>query len=272
MLSGWSNLGMAFFFFLPLAIGISSGILPDLKQAIKGTLISLAVFSVFLLVTKLEGLVCVLMALPIILLAILLGWAIGGLIKKRSKKDDPTLKTCFTPILIFIVANFFDLSSGNQMLPSLVANTITLKATPSEIYRSIIAVDTVDVETTFLQKLGLPIPTRCILTAEKVGGLRICIFNQGKIIETIKELKENRLLKMEVTSSTLGRSWLKFNEDIYTIEPVNTSHTQITRTTSYFSNLKPRMYWELMERITIASEQEFVFRNLEKDVQKLQLQ
>ena len=55
--------GVAFFFFLPLAIGGSSGILPEPKKAALGTLLSLLVFSVFLIFTKIEGLVCVLMVM-----------------------------------------------------------------------------------------------------------------------------------------------------------------------------------------------------------------
>ena len=73
---------------------------------------------------------------------------------------------------------------------------------------------------------------------------------------------------MEVTACEIGsRSWLTFDEDIYKIESLKSGKTKITRTTSYFSNLKPRIYWELMELITIKSEQNFVFRNLKKDVE-----
>ena len=38
LLAGMAGLGFGLFFFLPLAIGISSGLLPDLKHAVLGTL------------------------------------------------------------------------------------------------------------------------------------------------------------------------------------------------------------------------------------------
>ncbi|MDA9564268.1 hypothetical protein N9R81_06320, partial [Flavobacteriales bacterium] len=48
MLFGLADLGLGLFFFLPLAVGLSSGLLPDLKQAFYGTLASLFIFSIFL--------------------------------------------------------------------------------------------------------------------------------------------------------------------------------------------------------------------------------
>lgn len=269
LLSGLADLGMAFFFFLPLAIGISSGMLPELKDAIAGTLVSLVVFSVFLMVTKIEGVLCVFMATPIILLAVWIGWLIGK--ANRKNKKDPKLKATLAPLLIFFGANIFEIFTGNPMVHNSVSSSIVLEATPKQVYDNIIEVDTVNVSTNFLQKIGLPIPRKCILTEEKVGGLRLCEFEEGRIVETIKELRKNEYLRMEVTECKLGRDrhWLKFDEDIYKIEAISPTKTKITRTTTYDSNLKPRIYWEYMEGLTIRSEQDFVFRNLKKDISKL---
>ena len=266
-LVGLADLGMAIFFFLPLAVGISSGLLPDLKQAILGTLSSLFLFSLFLISTKAEGVICVVMALPILLLAMWIGWAIGKV--SRKKKDNTDIKVTIAPILIFIVANVFEIFSGNPQVPSSTSTSITLNATPQEVYNAIIEVDTVDVETNFLQKIGLPTPRKCILTEAKVGGLRLCEFEEGRIVETIKELVPNKYLRMDVTECKLDRErhWLKFDEDIYNIESLKNGQTKITRTTTYSSTLKPRLYWEFMEALTINTEHDFVFRNLQKDVE-----
>lgn len=270
-LTGFSSLGLAFFFFLPLAIGISSGMLPETIHVVLGTIVSLFIFCLFLFFTGTEGVICILTALPIILIAIGLGYGIGYIIRLYRRKDNENFKVTLSPILLFLVANMFEMFSGSTMFPASVSTTIKIKGTPSQVYNSIIAVDTVNVETNFLQKIGLPTPRKCVLTEAKVGGKRICQFEEGVIVETIKELKQDSLLRMDVTSCELdhNRSWLRFNEDIYIIDKVDNEITSITRTTTYFSNLKPRVYWEVMEAITIRAEQEFVFRNLEKDVRNL---
>ena len=268
LLVGMADLGFGLFFFLPLAIGISSGLLPDLKHAVLGTLLSLGVFSAILIFAAIEGIICVVMALPIILLACWLGWAIGRYFRRKKAKEN-TLKTTLSPFIIFIVASSFELFIGNPFVKSEVSSSILLNGTPEKVYNSIIHVDTVDVETNFLQKIGLPIPRKCILTEEKVGGLRLCLFEEGEIIEKITQIDKNKLLKMDIIESTLDRErhWLKFHEDIYRIYEISDNVTEITRTTSYSSNLKPRIYWELIEHLTISSEQDFVFRNLIKDVE-----
>lgn len=268
LLIGLSDLGLGLFFFLPLAIGISSGLLPNLKQAILGTLSSLGLFSILLISIKIEGIICVLLALPILLLSAWIGWFIGKQFKKKNEEEN-TLKATVSPFLIFIAANFLELFIGNPFIKNEVSTTFTINGTPEKVYNSIIQVDTVDVETNFLQKVGLPIPRKCILTEEKVGGLRLCEFENGQIVETITELKKNELLRMDVTECKLERNrhWLKFHEDIYNIKPLKNNTTQITRTTSYSSNLKPRIYWKYLEALTIKSEQDFVFRNLIKDVE-----
>jgi hypothetical protein len=267
-LTGWTSLGMAFFFFLPLAIGISSGLLPDLKQAIFGTLTSLAVFSAFLVFTQIEGLICVLMALPILMLAMWIGWAIGRSI--RRKRGDLDIKVTVAPLLIFVVANALELFSGSSSVPNSATTSIILNSSTNEVYNAIIEVDTVDVETNFLQKAGLPTPRKCILTSGEVGGLRICEFEEGEIIETIVKLEPNKYLEMDITECNLDRErhWLDFDKDIYEIEELDSNSTRITRTTTYSSTLKPRVYWEIMEEMTINSEHDFVFRNLKKEVEK----
>ena len=125
--------------------------------------------------------------------------------------------------MIFIVANVLELFIGNPFIKNEVSTTLTINGTPEQVYKAIIQVDTVNVETNFLQKVGLPTPRKCILTEERVGGLRLCEFEEGRIIETITEIKKNELLRMDVTECELGRErhWLKFHEDIYNISPIN---------------------------------------------------
>ncbi len=267
-LTAYTNMGLAFFFFLPLAVGISSGTLPDTKSAIWGTVIGLLLFLFFLIVTHIEGIVCILMATPIVLIAVLVGWIIGKLIKRFRKKRAASIKMSVAPILLYGVASFFEVFSGSDKVPASVSTTLVLQANKQQVYQSIIQVDTVDVETSFLQKVGLPTPRKCVLTKNQVGGQRLCHFEEGIIVEEIIEMKENEYLRMKVTHCKLGheRSWLKFDEDIYHIKALGDNTTAITRTTTYASNLRPRKYWEMMEAITIKAEQDFVFRNLKKDI------
>lgn len=267
LLIGWTGYGLSLFCILPIALGISSGILPDRKWALYGLFVALGIFLLLLVTGGVEGFVCILMAIPILVPFVFLGYLIAAVFRHFSKKNKDTINaSIFYPFAFFILGSFIEMLMGNPKVREATTTSVVLAATPAEVYRNIIHVDTVDVETNFMHTLGLPVPRKCILTEEKIGGKRICVFEEGEIVETIKDLKQNELLKMDVSASDmLGMRWLKFDEDIYKIEKT-ASGTRITRTTTYYSELKPRFYWKMIEDLTIGSEQEFVFRNLQTDL------
>ncbi len=269
LLLGQSFYGVALFCVLPVALGLTSGILPDRRWAFYGLILTLAIFFILVLAGGVEGMVCVLMAMPIVIPLIFLGYLIAELIRKLSRKkpEDKSFNiSLLYPFLVFLGMGFLELVMGNEQVQEATSTTLLVADSPAEVYRKIIHVDTVNVETNWLHNLGLPIPRKCTLTEEKVGGKRICVFEEGEIIETITELRPNELLRMNVApSSMLGMHWLRFDEDIYSIKAV-ANGTEITRTTTYFSELKPRFYWKLIENLTIGSEQTFVFQNLKKDL------
>lgn len=136
-----------------------------------------------------------------------------------------------------------------------------------EVYETIKSVDTLEAEKPFLMKLDLPVPQKCILEDEKVGGLRTCYFEGGQIVERITELEKGKVLKMDVIDYQLtGRKWLGFKEAIYTFDQLANGHCKMRRITTYTSELYPRFYWQPLEIIGIEQEHEYVFSNLKKDL------
>ena len=136
-----------------------------------------------------------------------------------------------------------------------------------EIELGLVTADTLDAEKPFLMKLDLPIPQKCILEEEKVGGLRTCYFEGGQIVEKITELEKGKILKMDVIGYQLtGRKWLGFKEAIYLFDELDNGGTKMTRITTYTSELNPRFYWRPLEKIGIEQEHEYVFSNLKKDL------
>jgi len=83
------------------------------------------------------------------------------------------------------------------------------------------------------------------------------------------ELERGKILKMVVTDYQLtGRKWLGFKEAICLFDKVSDNKTKLTRITTYTSELRPRVYWQLLEEIGIQQEHDYVFRNLEKDLKE----
>jgi hypothetical protein len=267
--TGFINYGIVLFCVLPGCIGLFTGFIPRRVFAIVGMIAALLTIFLLLWAGQVEGIVCILMALPIVGLSVLVGYLLGIIIKRLSGRKD-SLKISLLPIALFGLAIVVNHAWKGQGSENTVTTTIELNATAAEIYNHIKQVDTVTAKPHFFHQLGLPYPYKCILTAEREGGQRICEFDAGRIVETILELKKNELLRMKVSQYDLpGSSWFAFDQDVYHIQSIG-KKTRISRTTTLLSQLKPRLYWAQIEKLTIGVQQELVFENLKNEIERTQ--
>lgn len=259
--------GWAFFILLPIVLGVSIGALPNKKIAAIGVFIGTFIFFLLLLIGKLEGFICVLMTIPIIIPMIFLGAVISHLLKRfRIIKSTNKLNTLIIPFFIFLSGIPLENKKKSPEIINIETEVI-LPYSNIKVYNAIKNVDTLDVNKPFLMKLDLPIPQKCILEKEEVGALRTCYFEGGKIVERVTALEKGKLLKMDVIDYELtGRKWLGFKEAIYTFDKVNDSTCKMTRITTYTSKLYPRKYWKPLEKIGIEQEHLYVIDNLKKDL------
>jgi hypothetical protein len=268
---GLADYGWVFFILLPIVLGISIGALPSYKWVTYGALFGLLIFITMLIIGKAEGFICVLMTLPILIPLIFLGTVISKLAKiykKRSETDE--ISILLMPLVIFLFA-----APIEKMLTSEKKEIINIQTervypyTTLQVYDDIKNVDTLIAEKPFLMKIDLPIPNKCILEKEAVGGLRTCYFSGGTITEKITELEKAKVLRMDVIDYKLtGRKWLGFKEAIYYFDKVGTDSCKLTRITTYTSELKPRLYWAPLEKLGIQQEHDYVFDNLANDLKK----
>jgi hypothetical protein len=262
--------GLSFFVFLPFVLGYILGKSTIKAISLWGLIISLSIFFILLIAGNLEGIGCVLMAMPLIIGAVALGTLVKHFVKKNreSRGKENLMKSSIVPFFLFLTFGFVEteLTKNDNFLVE-VKSEIVLPYSAIEVYDAIKSVDTLDAEKPFLMKIDLPIPQKCILEEEKIGGLRTCYFEGGLIVEKITELEKGKILKMDVIDYQLtGRKWLGFKEAIYLFDESENGKAKMTRITTYSSELYPRFYWKPLEKIGIEQEHEYVFRNLVKDL------
>ena len=262
--------GLSFFVFLPFTLGYILGKSTIKAISLWGLIISLIIFFILLLAGGLEGMVCILMAMPLIIGAVALGSLIKYQVKRQQNKDknENLIKSSILPFCLFLIFGFVEteLTKNNNNIIEIKSEIIVPYST-MEVYETIKSVDTLDTKKPFLMKLDLPVPQKCILEDEKIGGIRTCYFEGGKIVERITELEKGKILKMDIIDYQLtGRKWLGFSEAIYLFDELENGQTKMTRITTYSSELYPRFYWKPLEKIGIEQEHEYVFSNLKKDL------
>jgi hypothetical protein len=222
---------------------------------------------------QLEGFWCVVTLVPLITVLVFVGAWLGWLIRDRivnkmSRGRD--LKLSLYPLLIILLSATIEHYASDKYDFGKIESSVFLPFAKEVVYDYIKSVDTLNSEKPFLLHIGLSVPLKCVLVKEEVGAERICYFKEGTIKEKVTELERGRILKMVVTEYNLpGRKWLKFNDAIYTFKEVKNG-TELTRITTYRTELRPRFYWRFWEQKAIETEHEYVLNDLKHRLNKKQ--
>ena len=260
--------GVSFFVVFPFAVGFAVGTLEGNKKTYYAILIGLLASLGFLLAGALEGLICVLMALPIFLFMMYLGYYFQNKSKKKRVNDSEILMASIFPILVLLFANPIEKMLRSEPQVVTIKNSIILEYSPEVVFDEVKQMDKLDAKKPIGLKLGLPSPYQCVLEADTIGAKRNCLFENGKIIAEITKYEKGKVLEMDVIDYTLtGRDWFEFVDATYTFEEIN-DQTKITRTSSYKSILYPRTYWQPLENWGIEQEHIFVLNSLKKNLKE----
>jgi len=266
---GFVDYGWTFFFIFPMSVGFAIGTHDNGKRSLYSLIFGVIIFMGFLLAGALEGLICVLMALPLFLIMVYIGYYVQ---KKFSKKNDhtdnPQVLVTITPILLLLFLTPIERMIVPEPEVVTIVNTAYLEFAPEIVFDEVKQMEKLDADKPIGLQLGLPSPLRCQLMADTIGAQRHCYFKKGEIIAEITEYERGKILKMDVIDYTLtGKDWFQFVDATYAMQAQGTG-TLITRTSSYRSILHPRMYWQPLESWGIEQEHVFVLNSLKKNIEE----
>jgi hypothetical protein len=278
---GLASFNWLLFLALPIVLGISIGSLPNIKLGYYGAGIAVICLFLALLDAAFTGFICIAMALGLIVPFFFLGIIINHLVRRyRDIRSTERFPILLLPLIPFLIAAPLENLLNDKAKAEIEVRTQQIfHYTPLQVYDAIKSVDTLIADKPFLMYVDLPVPVKCVLEKEEVGGLRVCYFKQGNlssgdfgggtITEKITELVKGKILKMDVIDcNIIGRKWLGFKNAIYYFDSVGVGDCKLTRITTYTSTLYPRIYWEPLEKLGITQEHEYVFNNLRNDLQK----
>jgi len=206
---GWIGImTLGFILFTPLAMGFITIFLIERRRAqpiwtwflypwipVLGGLATAGIFAW-------EGLICIVMFLPIALVTATLGGVAAGLIarmvRSRALKNGTLACVVFLPLLISPIERQF---LAQRDLRS-VESVIDIKASPATVWKNIErvpAIRTSELQRSWSHVIGFPNPVEATLSKESVGGVRNATFEGGVLfIETVDTWEPNRHLGFSI--------------------------------------------------------------------------
>lgn len=267
------SFGTAMFIAVPFVSGFAVAAVvrrPDRSAACLAAagLLSLSI----LLFTGWEGVVCCAMAFPICLAGMIIGAAVGYLVRGRfidrmaAPQKTTLLIVLLSPLFLAAVDRFEQPYRSTQQREDFTSD-VYVAASPQRVWEVLGQMEHLDGPRPFLLRLGLPVPTHCTLDHQAVGGRRVCYFENGIIEQEVTDWHPGSLMKLRIARNTLpGRHWLTFLDASYELIPEGTG-TRLVRHTSIGTRLYPRWYWRPLERWGVSSEHDFVLANVQRHAQ-----
>jgi hypothetical protein len=205
-------------------------------------------------VVRMEGLVCILMALP---LALPLG-ALGALVVYRATARGAAGRVVPMLLLLPPASLSWDVRATAEVYE--VRSAVTVAATPEVVWKHVVRFPDLAAPKEWYFQAGLAYPLRARIEGEGPGAVRYCEFSTGPFVEPIEVWDEPRLLAFRVTQSPPPmREWSPYGEldaahlhgymvskrGQFRLTRLENGHTLLEGTTWYQHGLWPGGYWRL---------------------------
>ncbi|GAA4426993.1 SRPBCC family protein [Bremerella cremea] len=214
--------------------------------------------SVALLLFALEGAVCIVMALPLIVPLGVIGGLIGMLIAQVAIEDDqfPHISAVVICLPIFAGIETY----LNQSRETVVMTSIEIDAPPEKVWESVVAFPDIDSPPPWYFHLGIATPLRARIEGHGPGAIRYCEFTTGTFVEPITQWDRPRRLAFQVTEqpdpliemSPIGHihpphldGYMQSNRGEFRLIELPNGRTRLEGRTWYELKMFPQAFWML---------------------------
>ena len=256
--------GYVLFVLVPVGTGMLSSTiygffrLRTWGQSLKISLLTLSVSCLLLLVFAIEGIVCIIMASPMLVFFQLLGTIIGHSIQKTRKKRHVMNVFMFNVLVLPLLmqAEGTSISREGEMIK--VSTTIEIEAPIQEVWSQVIAFPEIPEPSDWFFRTGIAYPISSRMVGEKEDAVRYCEFTTGAFVEPITTWEEPHLLQFLVeempvpfaqmmSAEVPGNMYQYFvsSKGEFRLSQLENGNTQLVGSTWYYHKIKPIEYWKV---------------------------
>jgi hypothetical protein len=183
--------GWGLFLVTPISCGALSVAIYNRNRVVRlkssiatSVLAGLCSLVVFLLLGR-EGLICLLMAIPVVLPAFIIGGLIGHYISRNNAHRGFQNIACLILFLIAPIWMGFEKVASEEEAVRSVESRVRIKSTRDLIWREVIAFSPIPEPSEFSFRAGIAYPIKARIDGVGVGAIRYCQFTTGDFVEPI---------------------------------------------------------------------------------------
>ena len=152
---------------------------------------------------RIEGLICLIFALPVALVFSTIGGLVGGEVARRSASSSRTVAcVALLPFLLAPAETYLDAPVRTRT----VTSEIIIHASPQVIWQNVVRVPAIspsELQPTWTQRIGFPRPVEATLSYEGIGGIRHASFERGLVfIETVTAWEPEHRIAFSIKADT----------------------------------------------------------------------
>jgi hypothetical protein len=224
------------------------------------TAIVVVVFAVALLLFGLEGILCIVMAIPIVLPCAFLGALVGRAIAShrnvtREKKENGLLGGLLILPMIAGIEGFITPRTEFEVL-----SVVEVAASPEHVWQCVVSFPEITEDPEWFFRLGISCPQGARIEGEGVDPTRYCDFTTGSFVEPVTVWDPPRVLAFDVTKQPDPMTELSPYRHIhpphldgsfrsthgeFRLIPLADGRTRLEGRTWYQLEIYPHSYWTL---------------------------
>lgn len=256
------NYGWSLFAGIPFMLGFTSAILHSFHvyrtraQCFGVAMCSLLLTGLILLLVAIEGMVCIVMASPLVVGIGLTGAYFGWLVQRHR----PIVAQVYCAAILALPLMWLTEQTPSSSPDYAVTSRIVVAAPIHKVWREVIDFKPIPRPRELLFRLGVAYPIRAEIVGQGVGAVRYCHFSTGAFVEPIEIWDEPRLLHFSVRENPRPMTeWHPFarmeaphldgflvsRRGQFKLTELLGGRTELEGTTWYRHGMFPAAYWRL---------------------------
>ncbi len=291
----FSTYGASLFLGTPLLMGAAGAYIYNRKfprgyiSTMSVGLASVVFAGLALLLFALEGVICVLMATPLLMPLGVLGALIGKAIAESTRRPPHELMAAVFVLPLLAAAESLLMNATEYE----VMTSVEIDASPKVVWDNVVGFSEISAPAAWYFRFGIACPQRARIVGRGVGAIRYCEFTTGTFIEPITAWESPRRLAFDVTDQPAPMfelspyrhvhpphldGYLRSNRGEFRLIALPDGRTRLEGRTWYEFEMFPQSYWTLWSDMFIRRIHERVLLHVKQlseeprpDIQALQL-